>query len=446
MKADGALSSAEPAAAEGQLVRALRRRDIIGFLLNVMLGAGMLTAPAKVYGLVDGWGLLVLLASALAVLPVILCFAELGSRFSGTGGPYLYARAALPPWIAFASGWMLWVAQALGAATLSNLFVSYLAGYVPALGEGAGRILALGAVGLVCTGIVLVGIRQAAGASNLVIAVKLAFIALFLAAVLPFAQMDRLAPAAPPPAATPFIQAMLIFIFGYSGFERAALVAGEARDPRRDVPASLLFALALVTAVFALAFVACVGVLADPAANDRPFAEAGRTLYGPLGAAVVSAGALAVTLGTLLVIVVSMPRNLLALAEHGEVPALLARIHPRWRTPHVAIVVSSLVGFGAGMVSDLLSALTMSTAARLVVYILACVALIRLVGRAQAPPAAFRLPFARVAAVAAILSMAAVVAFGATKELPALAGVLAAGFVVMLATRAARRRTIPKGS
>lgn len=430
------MTNSAPSAAEGQLIRALRRRDIIGLLLNVMLGAGMLTAPAKVFGAAGSWGLLVLLAASAVILPTILAFADLGGRFSGTGGPYLYVRAALPRPVAFASGWMLWVAQALGAATLSNLFVTYLAGYVPALGAGVPRLVTLAVLGVVCTGIVLSGIRQSATASNLLIAAKLAFVVLFLAAALPFIHPERLVPAAPAPAATPFIQAMLIFIFGFSGFERAALVAGEARDPRRDVPAALLFSMVLVTAVFAMAFSACVGVLAAPAANDRPFAEVGRQLYGAAGAAAVSIGALTVTFGTLLVIVVSMPRNLLALAEFGDVPTALAAVHPRWRTPHVAIIASSIVGFGAAMASDLLGALTMSTAARMITYILSCVALIVLAGRRDGPEPAFRLPFARTIAAIAIVLLTGVVAFGATKEAPALAGVLAVGFVILLATRA----------
>lgn len=433
-------------AAETQLLRALRRRDIIGLLLNVMIGAGMLTAPAKVYGAVDGWGLLVLAASAAAMLPLFLCFAELGSRFSGTGGPYLYARAALPPWLAFSSGWMLWVAQALGAATLSNLFVTYLAGFAPALGEGWPRLAALGTLGVITTWITLVGIRQSATASNLLIATKLVFIAGFIIAVLPFAHFDRLAPIAPPPAPVTFAEAMLIFVFGFSGFERGAMVAGEAKDPRRDVPVALLGSLALVTLVFALAFIACVGVLDQPAANDRPFAEAGRALYGSAGAAAVSIGALAVTFGTLLVIVVSMPRNLLALAEHGELPAVFARIHPRWRTPQVAILTSSAVGFAAAMASDLLSALTMSTAARLISYVLCCVALVRLTGRESAPAPSFRLPFAAPLAAVTALIFVGVIALGAAKELPALAGVLAVGLVLLVISRRIARRPGPRSS
>ena len=86
------------------LVRALRRRDLAGILLNAMIGAGMLAAPAKVYAIAGNWSFAVLAASAVILIPLILCFADLGSRFSGTGGPYLYARQALSPLLAFAVG------------------------------------------------------------------------------------------------------------------------------------------------------------------------------------------------------------------------------------------------------------------------------------------------------------------------------------------------------
>src|SRR6478735_5656979 len=98
------------------LVRALGRRDIIGILLNAMIGSGMLAAPAKVYAIAGGWSFLILMASALVMVPLVLCFADLGSRFSGTGGPYLYARSALPPAAAFSVGWLLWFSQAMSAA------------------------------------------------------------------------------------------------------------------------------------------------------------------------------------------------------------------------------------------------------------------------------------------------------------------------------------------
>ena len=129
------------------LLRALRRRELVGILLNSMIGSGMMAAPAKVFALAHGWSFAVLGLSALLIMPLILCFADLGSRFSGTGGAYLYARAALPGWLAFAVGWLLWISQGFSTATLTNLFVTYLAGFFPALEAGwprAGVILGWG--------------------------------------------------------------------------------------------------------------------------------------------------------------------------------------------------------------------------------------------------------------------------------------------------------------
>ncbi|MBO8584268.1 APC family permease, partial [Staphylococcus aureus] len=82
----------------------------------------------------------------------------------GTGGAYLYARAALPPYLAIAVGWLLWLSQSLSVATLANLLVTYLGGFVPALEAGWGRISVLLALGVTLTSIVLAGIRQSAGA------------------------------------------------------------------------------------------------------------------------------------------------------------------------------------------------------------------------------------------------------------------------------------------
>ena len=101
------MSEGEELPGEPRLIRALRRRDLVGLLLNAMMGAGMLAAPAKVYGLAGDWSFAVLAVSALVLIPLILCFADLGSRFSETGGPYVYARQALPPVFAFAVGWLL---------------------------------------------------------------------------------------------------------------------------------------------------------------------------------------------------------------------------------------------------------------------------------------------------------------------------------------------------
>jgi amino acid transporter len=421
------------------LVRALGRRDIIGILLNAMIGSGMLAAPAKVYAIAGGWSFLVLLASALVMVPLVLCFADLGSRFSGTGGPYLYARSALPAPAAFSVGWLLWFSQAMSAATLCNLMISYLAGFVPALAQGWPRVAAILGLGLVLTVIALVGIRESARVSNLLIVIKVGFVGIFLLTGLAFIDPGHLKATTAMPVAPQFATAMLIYLFAYSGFERGAVIAGEAREPKRDVPIALAASVAIATLAYGAVLLVCVGILDAPSATDRPLAEAGRQIFGAPGALAVSAGALAVIIGTVLIIVVAMPRMLMALAEQDQLPAFLSTIHPRWRTPHVAILISSALCFGLAIVSDLITALTIATATRMVSYILCCVALVRLSSRPDAPQPQFRLPFAgAVAAVTAAL-FTGVLVIGARKELLPLIMVTAVGLVILFLHTQSRR-------
>lgn len=424
----------------GHLLRVLRRRDLVGLLLNAMMGAGMLAAPAKVYGLAGDWSFAVLAAAAAVLIPLILCFADLGSRFSGTGGPYLYAREALPPVLAFTVGWLLWFSQALSAATLSNLFVTYLAGFYPAVETGWWRTGLIVGLGTILTIVVLVGIRQSAGASNLLIVLKVGFVLCFLAAGIAFVEPAKLMVTHPPPPPATFAQAILIYLFAYSGFERGAVVAGEARDPKHDVPLALVGSVVAVTFAYGAVMLICVGVLDAPAANDRPLAEAGRQLFGSTGAIAVSAGAIAVIVGTILVIMVSMPRMMLALAQQGQLPAVFGRVHARWHTPHVAIIVSAVLAFGFALSSTVISALTFATATRLVAYILCCVALFRLSRRKDAPPPQFRLRAPGFVSIATALLFTGVLAMGAMKEMPALLVVLGVGLVLLLLTRLRAQR------
>ncbi len=425
------------------LLRALRRRDLVALMLNGVIGAGMLAAPSRVFAVADGWSFAVLACAALMITPLILCFADLGSRFTSAGGPYLYARATLPGWMAFAVGWMLWISLALAVATLCNLLVSYATGFFPTLGTGLPRAALILGLGVGLTAIVLSGIRQSAAGNNLLVIIKVVFIVGFVAAGIAFLNADHLVISSPPPTGITFVQAILIYLFAYSGFERAGVVAGETLDPRRDVPIAMFASVAIATAAYAAVLLICVGVLGDPSLTDRPLAEVGRILFGPWGQAAVSAGAIAVILGTLLSVLIGMPRLLLAMAEQGQLPARLGAIHPGWRTPHVAILLSSGLAFGAALFSDLLGSLTISTAARVVAYILCCAALWRLSRQADAPPAQFNLPARGPVAIATGSVFAIVLVLAATKELPMLAVVLALGLAIFGLTRWASSRKAP---
>jgi APA family basic amino acid/polyamine antiporter len=420
------------------LVRALGRRDLVGILVNTMVGSGMMAAPAKVFGLAHGWSFAVLGLSALVIIPMIVCFADLGSRFSGTGGPYLYARESLPGWMAFCAGWLLWVSQVFSTAALTNLLLTYLAGFLPALGGGLPRAALMLLFGALVTTITLRGVRGSVRTSNVMVVLKVSFVLAFVAVGSVFVHPDHFVARTPPLAPATLAQAVMIYIFAYAGFERAGVIAGEARTPREDVPWALFIAVAAATAAYAGVLLVCAGVLDNPSATDRPLAEVGRQLFGPVGAVAVSIGAVTVLVGTILVTMVATPRMLLAMADQGQAPAFLGAIHPSWRTPHVAIGISCTLTFAFAIFGDLLHNLTFSTAARVLCYILCCVGLWRLSRRADAAPALFRLPGRSLIAVASAAIFLLVLVVGATKELPALGAALAVGLVLFAFTRLRR--------
>src|SRR6202795_1776951 len=129
--------------ADAGLVRGLRRWDLLALVLNTVVGAGIFGLPSRVYALAGSYSLLAYFVCAIPVVLIILCFAEVGSRFKATGGPYLYARTAFGPLIGFEVGWLMWLARVIAFAALCNLFVGYLSYLVPASAAGVWRTIVI---------------------------------------------------------------------------------------------------------------------------------------------------------------------------------------------------------------------------------------------------------------------------------------------------------------
>ena len=102
-------------ASSSPLLRGISRFDFIALIINITIGAGILGLPARVYALISTWSLLAYAVSAAVITLIILCFAEVSSRFSGTGGPYLYTRVAFGPLIGFEVGWLVLITWGLNS-------------------------------------------------------------------------------------------------------------------------------------------------------------------------------------------------------------------------------------------------------------------------------------------------------------------------------------------
>src|SRR6267378_3778694 len=149
------------------LVRGIRRWDLVAITINGIIGAGIFGLPAKVYNLIGSYSLIAFIACALVVTLIILCFAEVGSRFDETGGPYLYAREAFGPTVAFEVGWLIWLARLTAFAANCNLLVNYLGYFWSGAMSNVWRAMIIVAVVISLGAINILGVRQAAIVSNL---------------------------------------------------------------------------------------------------------------------------------------------------------------------------------------------------------------------------------------------------------------------------------------
>jgi amino acid transporter len=307
--------------------------------------------------------------------------------------------------IGFEVGWLMWLARVFAFAALCNLFVSYLSYLVPAVSGPSWRIVVIAVVVSSLTIANLSGVRITTRVSNFFTVGKLIPLLLFVAAGVFFIRPERYS-FETSPSYSAFSQAALLLVFAYTAFEVAIISAGETRDPQRDVPFALLTGIGLVVALYLSIQLVSIGTLPELATSERPLADASRLFLGPAGALIVSIGALLSLVGTMHATIFAIPRLLFAMAEQGQVPRVFMATHPRFRTPHVAILASAVVMLGLTFFSTFISALTISTIIRLLVYIVTCAALPVLRKTSGVPPPAFVVRGGPViAAVAIVLSV-----------------------------------------
>jgi amino acid transporter len=416
------------------ILRGIGRWDLVALMVNITIGAGILGAPAKIYELAGDYSVLVLASAAALIGVIAICFAEVGSRFSDSGGPYLIARTALGARPGFLVGWLYWISRVLTFATICNLLVAYVARFAPALAGEAFRVVIITLVVLGVAIVHLLGIRHATVVGNALTLLKTGFLAAFGVAGL--LSMGAAAGAPPAPRELGEINdALLIAVFTFVGFEAAFVSAGETRDPRRHIPFAVAASLAIVLALYLGVQLVCMGSVPQLATSTAPVADAAVAMWGSGGELLVAAGAIVIMLGSLNAGFLATTRLPFAFAEQGDIPATLARVHPRFRTPHIAIVASAVVVLVATLASSFLTAITLATSTRMIVYIAGCAALLVLRRRADAPAAGFLAPFGNGFAVLAIVLSVAVLATASAGELTQLAIASAAGAALHLAVR-----------
>lgn len=426
------------AAGRPALVRVIGRWALTAAIVNSVIGSGIFGMPAPLAGYLGASSPWAVLLAGASIFTIVLCFAEVGSRFDQAGGPYLYAREAFGSAVGFQVGWLHILTRMLSGAAVLNVLVAYLAALAPWAGTAAGRTITMTAGMLIVTALNLGGVRQAAWTVNLFTVAKLLpLLGLIAIGVFQLNGDVLVAQAVTEPH---WADAIILLVFAYGGFESGIIAASETRDPKRHTAFALIVAMLCVTAIYCLLQLVVVAVLPNAASSTVPVAATLRQLLGPVGSTFGSLAVVISVYGWLAGFALQTPRLIFSMAERGELPAFLARVHPRWRTPYNAIVVNSAIALALGLASGFAQMATFSVISRLVIYASTCAALIAL-RRRQGDTSEFRVPGGYAVAVTGIAFCAWLMTTRSLEQAWFLPAFMAAGAAWWLLARSRRGAT-----
>ncbi|MEZ5305739.1 MAG: amino acid permease [Pyrinomonadaceae bacterium] len=419
---------------EEKLHRGIGRWDLTAIVINTVIGAGIFGLPSAVSKLIGSYSILAFFLCSIVIALIVLCFAEVSSRFRATGGAYLYTREAYGRVAGFEVGWLFWVTRFTAFAGNCNLLVSYLGYFYEPAAGGAFRVLIIALVVFGLMYVNLVGVKDSVKTTNLLTIGKLTPLFLFVAVGIFFINPGNFEFGAAP-ASDALAKAILTLIYAFVGFESAVVPAGEMKDPAKNAPFALMTAIGIIVAFYILIQIVSIGTLPELAGSERPLADAAERFVGPIGAAVIVVGALLSILGNLNVGLLATTRLLFAMADEGDLPRFIARTNEKYKTPHFAIIITSVLIFFYTALSSFILAVTISTLTRLIVYGSTCAALPVFRFRKDAPEAGFIAPFGIFSAVVSLAVMVWLMLYVGIGDLIQLVAFAAVGLVFYFAYR-----------
>jgi amino acid transporter len=405
--------------------------------LNGTIGAGIFALPAIAIeraGLFSPW---IYVACGVLIMVIVLVFARVASYFKDTGGPVTYTGRAFGPFAGFQAGWLLTLSRAAAFAANAHLMVTYAGWFWPPLADGGWHLSAVLAVCVLLLAVNLVGVKQGMLAIFALTVLKL--LPLVLLVFLGISQtLPEIFTGAQIPPLDSLGETMLVVFYAFVGFESAVIPAGEARDPRRDIPLALVRTILAITVFYFLIQVVTVSVAPEVAGSKTPLADVAQILMGTAGAAILTLGAVFSISGNLTSSMLSAPRMVYAMSHLGSLPDWFGRVHPRFQTPANAIGFYAVFSIALALSGGFVFLAAMSTVVRLMVYV-ACIATLPVLKR-KLPEreGQFRLPGGMVIPALALLLSLWLMTHASLKSWLLTAVFMVLGSFLYLFTRRAR--------
>ena len=427
------------ASGERSLVRAIGTWSLAAGVINITVGGGIFRLPADVAGALGASAPIAYVVCAFAMGLIVLCFAEAGSRVAMTGGPYAYVELAFGPYIGFLTGVLTWLLGTTAVAAVSTVFATNAAKLFPVFEDPVMRgLLLIASFAIVATTNIL-GVKQGSRLNSIGTVAKLVPLLLLVLVGALFVQRSNLA-ITTAPAIGDVTRASIVLIFAFSGVESALVPSGEVKDPARTVPRAIFLAMLAITLLYIAIQLVAQGVLgAALSKSTTPLADAAGQVFGPWGSILLLSAVVVSTFGYLSGMTLAIPRALFAFGRDGYLPAAIAAVHSRFRTPHVSIAVQSVLACTLAITSAFGRLAIIANVAALLVYFACSLAAWQLRRRdVRAGGVPFRVPGG---GIVPLLSCAMIIGLLSSITLPewrVLALVIAVASVLFAVTR--RRR------
>ena len=438
-------STAAAAQTDAKLVRGIGLPALTANIVNTTIGASIFVLPGTMAKMLGGSAPVAFVVCALAQAIFVSCFAVAGSRVSLTGGLYAYVEVAFGRYVGFLAGLMNCTTAILSVSAVMNVLVNAAGSLSPIAATTAGRFLVMLLVFGALAAINIRSVRAGAGVVTAITSVKVLPLFLFIAAGITLIKPEALSFSSSA-GSDSLGNAMLLLMFAFFGIENSLNPSGEVRNPSRTVPRAIYFALGLTTVVYILIQLVAQGALGvERLANNStaPLAEAAGVFLGGFGTTLLLAAAMVSSFGYVTSDALNTPRTLFAFGRDGVLPKWFAQVHPRFRSPYIAIVVYAAMALMLAQGGSFEGLAVMANVAALMLYLLCCAAsweLQRRDVRTDGKP--FTFPGARILPFIAVVVIVWILAHATVREFTVLGVVLGVGSGLYLLRRAvAGRRT-----
>ncbi|HMD78854.1 MAG TPA: amino acid permease [Nitrososphaerales archaeon] len=362
-----------------ELKRGLSYFDLMNIVIGAIVGSDIYIIPGLTAGLIGPFAIVEWIIGGAMAMVLAIVFGYCAYYVPNVGGSYAYAAKAFNKFYGFIAGWSMCVAEIVALPVFAIVFTNYLQYFIPL--SGAAQLLVRTLFVIVFVAVNIVGVKAAGRINDVLTIAKLAPLLMIIVVGIGSILLNpRLAgnysPFAPMGLGN-FGPAMVLIFWAYAGFELGSLPASEVVDPKKNIPKALISGMAIVIFFYVFTNVAVFGVVSTPAlkASAVPLLLVGTALLGTAGAVVTGFGALASVSGTDETEVLGTARLMYAMSADGLLPKAIHRVHPRFQTPYVAVLIEGAIALALSLYTGITQLISFAVFNLAICYLLVCLSL-----------------------------------------------------------------------